>query len=245
MTLSVPARRRRARHDRALLGRRRPGRERGRPSRSDRRGAARGGGRAAPLDADLRRRSHAAAARTRWRACFASRSGCGCSSSRWSSSAWGRSPSSAWSDFFSGAVSAQQAIAALRIFNQERFVGATVGHLAGAGAGAGVHGAHDHRARRLGHGDRARLDAHHRADRRAHHLRRRSDSVPGHAADRGDGLDDADHDDGLQHRRPARRLPLFDLPRAHRSRAVHRAVHLLDRPEGLHHRRRPRRRSSA
>jgi phospholipid/cholesterol/gamma-HCH transport system permease protein len=29
--------------------------------------------------------------------------------------------------FFSGAVSAQQAIAALRIFNQERFVGATVG----------------------------------------------------------------------------------------------------------------------
>src|SRR4029079_10710682 len=29
--------------------------------------------------------------------------------------------------FFSGAVSAQQAITALRIFNQERFVGATVG----------------------------------------------------------------------------------------------------------------------
>src|ERR1044071_9133207 len=29
--------------------------------------------------------------------------------------------------FFSGAVSAQQAISALRIFNQERFVGATVG----------------------------------------------------------------------------------------------------------------------
>ena len=40
--------------------------------------------------------------------------------------------------FFSGAVSAQQAIAALRIFDQERFVGATVGLVAGAGAGAGL-----------------------------------------------------------------------------------------------------------
>ena len=84
--------------------------------------------------------------------------------------------------FFSGAVSAQQAITALRIFNQERFVGATVGISLAQELAPVFTGADDHRARRLGHGHRARLDAHHRADRRAHHVRRRSDSVPDHAA---------------------------------------------------------------
>ena len=83
--------------------------------------------------------------------------------------------------FFSGAVSAQQAIAALRIFNQERFVGATVGISLAQELAPVFTAPHDHGARRLGHGHRARVDAHHRADRRADDLRRRSDPVPGHA----------------------------------------------------------------
>ena len=85
-----------ARHDRRLFGRRRAGRPAGAPVE-----------RASPRRCSTRRSrpsaviltyfgEHGAAARrARWRGCSAGRSGCGCSSSRWSSSAWGRCPSSA------------------------------------------------------------------------------------------------------------------------------------------------------
>ena len=70
--------------------------------------------------------------------------------------------------FFSGAVSAQQAITALRIFNQERFVGATVGISLAQELAPVFTGLMITARAGIGHGDRARVDAHHGADRRAH-----------------------------------------------------------------------------
>ena len=108
--------------------------------------------------------------------------------------------------FFSGAVSAQQAIAALRIFNQERFVGATVG-LSLAQELAPVFTALMITAR-AGSGMATELGS--------MRITEQIDALTTFAVDPVQYLvtprivatvfDDADHDDGLQHRRPARRL---------------------------------------
>ena len=139
--------------------------------------------------------------------------------------------------FFSGAVSAQQAITALRIFNQERFVGATVGislaqELAPVFTGLMI-------TARAGSGMATELGS--------MRITEQIDALTTFAVDPiqylvtprviATMLMHADHDDGLQHRRPVRRLPVFDLSRAHRPRPVHRAAHVLDRSQGLHHRR--------
>ena len=83
--------------------------------------------------------------------------------------------------FFTGAVTALQAILALSLFEQQRYVGFGVGISLARELAPGLHRAHDHRARRFGHGHRARLHAHHRAGGRAHHLRGQPRAVPGDA----------------------------------------------------------------
>ena len=95
--------------------------------------------------------------------------------------------------FFSGAVSAQQAITALRIFQQERFVGATVGislaqELAPVFTGLMI-------TARAGSGMATELGSMRITEQidALTHLRRRSDPVPGHAARDRDDVDHADH----------------------------------------------------
>ncbi len=229
---------RRARHDAPL--RRPTARPAARPSRSASASlAALRDAAVAPLRVDPRllRRPHASCSGTRWPGCFAGRSGCGCSSSRWSSSASDRCPSSCWSDSSRArsrrsrrsprcGSSTRSASSARRSVSRWRrsWRRCSPALMITARAGSGM-------ATELG----------------SMRITEQIDALTTFAVDPIQYLVTPRvvatilmmpimtmvfNIVGLR-----RRLPLLDLPRAHRSRTVHRAVHLLDRPEGLHHRR--------
>ena len=121
-----------------------------RPADAERRPVARGvaRGRRAPARGDLSfRRSHPAARAGGHWGCCAGPSGCGCSSSRWSSWASGRCPSSAGRTLLGRRLRAAGDLGAAHL-QPGALRRRDGGHLAGAGAGAGLHRAHGRRARR-------------------------------------------------------------------------------------------------